>query len=151
MTSPRRSSVGRTVTLLVLGLLLVTVCATVYVFLARHRHPGPSVGVIASEEEIERAVAEAKRLATLLTILLVSALLILLYIIGAYLVIRVGQAVSRQAVGGRPTRYVDAWAGYRLTDEEISAATTEDHERDEPPPDLESGPSPPPDQPSSEE
>ncbi|MEW6197858.1 MAG: hypothetical protein AB1601_04235 [Planctomycetota bacterium] len=149
MTSPPRSSVGRTVTLLVLGLLLVTVCATVYVFLARHRYPGPAIGVITSEEELERAAAEARRLATLLTILLISGLLILLYVIGAYLVIRVGQAVSRQKVGGRATRYVDAWAGYRLTDEEISAATTEDHERDERPPDPEDGP--PLDRPSSEE
>lgn len=128
MTSARHSSAGRTVTLAVLGLLLVTVCATVYVFLAQQQGPAPALGVITAEEEAEQAAAQARRLATLLTILLVSALLILLYMLGAYLVIRVGQAVSHPPVGGRPTRYVDVWSDYRLTEEEISAATREEED-----------------------
>ena len=149
MTSAAHSSAGRTVTLAVLGLLLVTVCATVYVFLAQQHGPTPSVGVITAEEEAEQAVAQARRLATLLTMLLVSALLILLYMLGAYLVIRVGQAVSRQPVGGRPTRYVDVWSDYRLTEEQISAATSEDEDGGGRRPD--GGASPAPDGPSSEE
>jgi len=52
-------------------------------------------------------------------------LFILLFVIGAYLVIRVGQFVAREQVGGKTTAYVDAWQNYRLTDEQISAATEE--------------------------
>ena len=119
------SSHSRTVLLLVLGVLALTTCAGVYLFLAQHARPPSPVGGITSEEEAERLAADARRLATLLTLLLISALLILLFVLGAYLVIRVGQSVARERVGGEATTYVDAWQNYRLTDEQISAATEE--------------------------
>lgn len=125
MQSPQGSA-GRTATMLVLAALILIVCAAVYLFVSRPAQvPAPADG-ISSAEEADRLVGEARRAALLLTILLISALLILLYVLGAYLVIRIGQMVARHQVGGKPTRYVDAWAQYRLTDEQISAATSED-------------------------
>ncbi len=143
-------SAGRTATMLVLAALILIVCAAVYLFVARPaRLPAPTDGV-STTEEAARLVAEARRAALLLTILLISALLILLYVLGAYLVIRIGQMVARHQIGGRPTHYVDAWAQYRLTDEQISAATSEDSDgpgrRRRPPetPDLTEPDEPPP-------
>jgi len=123
---PRRSQTGRTVTLLVLGVLVLTVCATLYVFFTRHSAPPIMGGAIHSDEEVARLAAETRQLTTVLTILLASALLILLFVLGAYLVISVGRFVARHPVGGRPTAYVDAWRQYRLTERQISDATAED-------------------------
>jgi len=112
--------------MLVLAALILIVCAAVYLFVARPAQlPAPTDG-ISTAEEAARLLHEARRAALLLTILLISALLILLYVLGAYLVIRIGQMVARHQVGGKPTHYVDAWAQYRLTNEQISAATSED-------------------------
>ena len=146
MSAPRRATYGRTATLLVLGVLILTVCAGVYIFLARGEAP-PAPGV--ADEDAVR-LAAAKHLITLLTILLISALLILLFVLGAYLLINVGRFVARDRVGGKPTAYVDAWRNYRLTDEQISAATSEDlpgQDSDEHPP----GPDAPPTDPDSTE
>jgi hypothetical protein len=143
MSSPRHTSYGRTATLLVLGVLVVTVCAGVYILLARGAQP-PLGGAV--DDDALRAIA-SQRLVTLLTILLISALLILLFVLGAYLLINVGRFVARDRVGGKPTHYVDAWRNYRLTDEEISAATREDgadESPDESPP-APDAPSPDPD------
>ena len=129
MSLPRPSH-GRVVTLLVLGALILTVSAAVYIFVAQQSHQPVPVGGISSDEESARLAADAQRLVTLLTILLMSALLILLFVLGSYLVIRVGQFVARERVGGKPTRYVDAWQSYRLTDEQISAATADDRTDD---------------------
>jgi hypothetical protein len=128
MSSPRHTSYGRTATLLVLGVLILTVCAGVYILLARGDQP-PLTGAV--DDDAVRAIG-SQRLVTLLTILLISALLILLFVLGAYLLINVGRLVARDRVGGKPTDYVDAWRNYRLTDEEISAATREDRPDEEP-------------------
>lgn len=131
MSVPRRPSSGRTATLLVLvGLLLVT-CAGVYILFAHFEQQprGGALGVVGDEESLR--LEEARRLMVLLTILLISALLILLFVLGAYLLIRVGRMVARtrMSVGGKATKYVDAWQNYRLTDEQIAAATSEDRPR----------------------
>ncbi len=148
--SPRPSH-GRTVTLLVLTFLLLTVCATVYLSLSRWAHPVATTDL--TEEQLH--VAEMRRFAMLLSILLMSALLILLFVVGAYLLINVGRVVGRERVGGKPTEYVDIWGKYRLTEEQISAATAED-DRDNPhrrrpppesPPDGERPTAPPEDSP----
>lgn len=122
MTHQPPRSYGRAALLGVLIALVLTVCAAVYVYVARYGTSGLTVSVGLDDPD-----AEKQRLArhmTLLLILLVSALLILLFVIGAYLVIRVGRIV-RTPVGGRPTEYVDAWQSYRLTEEQIAAATSE--------------------------
>lgn len=126
-----QSSHGRTATLLVLSVLILTVCGTIYVLVGHSTMPPPETTDIASDQEAAIATREARRLVVLLTILLGSALLILLFVVGAYLLIRVGHYVSRDRLGGHPTQYVDVWQNYRLSDEQISAFTTDDSQ---PPP-----------------
>ncbi len=138
-----RSTHGRLATLLVLGALLLTVSAAIYVFVARHEGGLSSAATVAAQSEGEQATPPARRLATLLTIVLVSALLILLFAVGAYLVVRVGQFIARQRVGGAVTPYVDAWSQYRLSEADISAATDEQH----PPNTQDGGPASPPTEP----
>jgi hypothetical protein len=152
MAPPPTPTHGRTATLFVSAILLLTVAGTVYVFLAQNARPPLPAGAVISDEDVDQLAYEAHQLITLLTILLTSALLILLFFIGAYLVIRVGQFVARDRVGGRPTPYVDAWSAYRLTDDDIAAATGEDKKKDtdsDPGPDAggERPPDPPPEPP----
>ena len=131
MSPAAPQSHGRAVLLLVLGVLLITVCAAVYLYVAQ-RGGLDAPETVTTEEQADRLNAEARRLVTLLTLLLISALLILLFVIGAYLVIRVGQSVVRERVGGKTTAYVDVWGSYRLTDAQIDAATAEDKPGDGP-------------------
>jgi hypothetical protein len=109
--------------MLILGVLILTVCSAVYFYLAQAARP---TGAAILDEDFSVQFVEQQRLVTLLTILLISALLILLFVVGAYLLINVGRFVARERVGGRTTTYVDAWREYRLTDEQISAATHEE-------------------------
>ena len=68
--------------------------------------------------------AKAQHINALLRLLLQSFLLFLAFLLGSYLIVRVGRAlVARRAERGR-TEYVDAWSSYRLTQEEIDTATT---------------------------
>lgn len=128
MSAPRTSTSGRTVTLLVLIGLLLIMCACAYVLLLRLGQPPPAIILSASDEEAAAQLEQARQLPVLLTVLLISALFILLFVLGAYLLIRVGRIVARPRTpdGGHHTPYVDAWTNYRLTEEQISAATSEE-------------------------
>ncbi|MFH1747385.1 MAG: hypothetical protein ABIG44_10120 [Planctomycetota bacterium] len=133
MSKRRKSSPGRTAMVLMLIALLVTVCVAVYLFLSRQLYPAtPPV------QPGESGSSNLQfKLTVLLAIMLGSALLILFFVIGSYLLIRVGRMVTRKEVGGEPTEYVDAWSHYRLSDEQIEAATSEEHPaRGDLPPDL---------------
>lgn len=114
-------SACRAVTFAVAILLVLMVLAGVYVFFAQRQAPIPCI----LDDDLTRQDRETKRLVALLTVLLVSALLILMFVVGAYFVIHIGQYISRQRVGGKPTEYVDAWQNYRLSEADISAATDE--------------------------
>lgn len=141
------SSRGRAAVLLGLGVLAVTVGATAYLFLAQGHFQSIEVGAGAGPATARTAQSEGRKVVSYLIIGSISALLILLFVLGAYLVIRVGHLVARERIGGKPTEYVDAWGSYRLTDEQISAATAEgepDEDNDSP-----DAPRPPPDDPSS--
>jgi hypothetical protein len=113
---------GRAAMLGVLIALVLTVSAGVYMFMARYATDALPEDPLAADPQAE--LQQVKRLILLLTILLISCLLILLFVVGSYLLIRVGRFV-RQPVAGKPTEYVDAWQQYRLTDEQIAAATAE--------------------------
>lgn len=126
MSSSPHPTSGRTALLLVLGALLLTVAGTVYIFFAQYGMPPLAPQAPQTIDDAERIAAEARWFVTLLTILLTSALLILLFVVGAYLVIHAGRVVARERIGGKPTPYVDAWGQYRLTEADISAATGED-------------------------
>lgn len=67
------------------------------------------------------------------SVLAVSAVVLTAFVLGSYLMIRAGRAfLARPGRPGR-TAFRDAWSNYRLTDEEIEAATRE-------PPSDEAGP-----------
>jgi hypothetical protein len=135
-----RLSTGRAALLLVLIGLLLTVAAGIYLFFAHNP------GGLAPSSEPAAGIGEKRQFALLL-LLLISALLILLFVLGAYLLINVGRLIARDRVGGKPTVYTDAWQNYRLTDEQISAATSEDPPQRGPrPPRDSSGQGPTPDE-----
>ena len=71
-----------------------------------------------------------RRTAYALAVLLVALLLVLLFVVGAYLSLRLGRLVVEHRVGGKPTPYFDAWSQYRLTDDQIAEATREPDEPD---------------------
>lgn len=87
--------------------------------------PAAPAVVAAEETRIPVEPSHIRQLSYMLAVLLVAALLILLFVISLYLISRIGRALLRKPVGGRPTPYVDAWSQYRLTDEEIEEATRE--------------------------
>jgi hypothetical protein len=123
---------GRLVVLATLAVLLLIVSAGVSLYALRDAPPTDAGEGPLSGDAAVRAEQQAQRLIILIIVVLVSGLLILLFLLGAYLLLRVGRAV-RTPVGGRPTQYVDAWRQYRLTDEEIAAATREPGAEEEPP------------------
>lgn len=147
MSPAFRSAYGRMVVLLALGLLALSVGATAYLLLAQGNGGPLGVGGVAGVEKSEHPQAQNRKAVTLLLIVSISVLLVFLFFLAAYLVIRIGQFVARERVGGKPTEYVDAWGNYRLTDAQISAATAEGRaeEGDEPPA---PNPPPPPESPS---
>jgi hypothetical protein len=132
-------SYGRAAIIGVVVSLVLLICAGVYAFLAQSANSATELGLFdpAAEQHY------LKRKILLLTILLVSALLILLFVIGCYFVLRIGGLV-RRPVAGAPTPYVDAWRGYRITDEQIAAATAEPPENPGDAARPGSGPPPPP-------
>jgi len=76
---------------------------------------------------------EADALHALLATLIVTLVLFLLFVIGSLVMVRAGRAFLVKPRSG-PTRYVDAWGNYRLTDEQIAAAAQDLRSFGQPPP-----------------
>jgi hypothetical protein len=74
--------------------------------------------------------AAARRLRSLFGTLTITLLLVVVFVVGASVMIRAGRMVVQRPRRRKPTRYVDAWAGYRLSQEEIARATGEGHDSD---------------------
>jgi len=149
MSEPSRPTYGRAAMIGVLIALMLVVSVAVGLFLSHYRRE-KTLPLFGTDPDPE--VAKWQQLIILLTILLVSALLILLFVVGSYLLIRIGRLVAHNPLGGKPTPYVDAWSGYRLTDEQIAAATAEQEPHDDQgegpsdsgsPPPSDRGPKPP--------
>jgi hypothetical protein len=122
---------GRLAVILILAVLCCAVLATTYAlfvksaaFSSAAQVSGPADAPTGPGADQPRGVR--RQLASRISLLLATVLVILAFVIGSYLVIRIGRVVTQRPVGGHPTRYVDAWSGYRLTDEEIAAATEEE-------------------------
>ena len=125
----RGSPPGYAAMMIMIIAMLATVCVSVYLFLTRQlRTADPGL----PPDQMTRDVMRHK-LAVLLVVMLGAVLLIMLFVIGSYLFMRIGREVSRKPVGGEPTEYSDAWSGYRVSDEEIAAATQEDPPDSAPP------------------
>lgn len=70
-------------------------------------------------------VAREKQLYGLVRLVAVSAAALVAFVLGSYLMIRAGRAVLPRSGSRTVTKYTDAWSGYRLTQEQIDAATRE--------------------------
>jgi hypothetical protein len=77
-------------------------------------------------------LAAADRIAVLTDTLFVTFVLFLVFLVGSFVLVRVGRLLLRTSSRTTRTRYVDAWSNYRLTDQEIAAATSE-HDDPQPP------------------
>jgi hypothetical protein len=122
MTNVTRRITSRTLTAAVLLLLLLVVLVALYLYLEERLRP------LAPRVAAGELSGEAMRVEMFVLLLLVlgAALLILVFVLAAYIVLRLGRAIADKRVGGQPTAYRDAWSEYRLTDEQIAAATSED-------------------------
>lgn len=69
----------------------------------------------------------AQQLTSTMKFLLLSTLLLLVFFVGAYLIVRSGRSVKKRAAKpAAPTPYIDAWAHYRISQDEIDQLTKED-------------------------
>ncbi len=115
--------------------LVLTACGLMFLvtiglyFFVENRLRVSAARVAANELPREAVSTEIIRL---VAVLLGCLLLILLFVLGGYLFLRLGRAVSQEPLGDKPTEYIDAWSRYRLSDEQIRAATQEDQPPDEP-------------------
>jgi hypothetical protein len=71
----------------------------------------------------------------LMTASLAAILLLVLFMVAVYFVLRIGRQLRKTEVGGNASEYHDAWSEYRLSDEQIAAATSEPPDAESPPPD----------------
>ncbi len=115
--TPRRSAAGpQTIWSLILGLAVVALIITALWWTGRVRELPASVP---SEHR-----SDPRRLAALARMLLWSLLIVLVFVVGALVMMRVGRALIHPA-SPRPTRYVDAWSRHRLTPEQLAQYTDE--------------------------
>jgi hypothetical protein len=70
------------------------------------------------------APTTAERIHALYSTLLLTFVLLLVFLVGSYIMMRIGRWFIRRPSASR-TRYTDAWSQYRLTDEQIQQATSE--------------------------
>lgn len=142
----RTSTYGRWAIWLMLIALLLLVFATLWLLIMQMFMQQPTT-LDPSAVQATRHL-EASRFSMLLMITMVSILLILVFVIGAYLLIKVGRAVASTDDRSKPTEYVDAWSQYRLTEDDIARATEEPltdrgRSEEEPDEDADEGDAPP--------
>lgn len=73
---------------------------------------------------------EFANMVQLLATSLAVVLVLILFGVAIYLVLRLGRRVRETEVGGARSEYQDAWSAYRLSDDDVSAATAEQRDDD---------------------
>jgi len=125
MTGPAQPARTLTIAALILAAAPPAVMSASTALLAQAAQPGVAqVEAEAAEQPAARA-PDARRMRSLYTTLTVTLLLLLAFVVGTYVMVRVGRAIVRRPRRREPTRYVDAWTGYRLSEQEIERATDE--------------------------
>lgn len=81
------------------------------------------------------ALSDQRQVSYLLMLVLTLLVLLVAFLIGVYAMARIGRALRKPSVGGKPTEYSDAWSQYRLSEEDIERATDEPYDERRPPPD----------------
>lgn len=120
----------------VVGLALSAIGIAYLIYAGRERTL-PPVTALPDHLRVEQARA-------LLAMLTHSFLIFLAFLIGSYVMVRIGRRALDQRRQHQRSEYVDAWGSYRLTQEEVDTATArldDDFPPDAAPPD--SDPKPP--------
>ncbi|MFQ5806400.1 MAG: hypothetical protein ACE5I3_08115 [Phycisphaerae bacterium] len=108
---PSRLAIG----FVVVGLALSAVGIAYMIYAGRERHLPP---LTAPEPD-----PRIEQLEALVRMLTHSFFLFLAFLIGSYLMVRIGRHVLDRKTSRERTEYVDAWGKYRLTQDEIDTAT----------------------------
>jgi len=103
-----------TATRCVLTLALTWLSATT----SSHGVPLGVAGVPSGPASRAHLAPSAERTRALYGTLTLSALLVLVFLVGSYVMIRAGRAMLARPRRPRPTEYVDAWSHYRLREEQ---------------------------------
>jgi hypothetical protein len=119
-TKPYRPS-RLAVAFVVFGLALSALGFGYIIYTTGREYQLPPAAPPAGAPEI---AAKAHQINALLRLLLHSFLLFLAFLLGSYLIVRVGRSVVARRAERQRTRYMDVWSSYRLTQEEIDTATT---------------------------
>lgn len=65
-------------------------------------------------------VVQTNELASIVLFSVLAGLAIVLFVGGAYLLLRIGRMVTQERVGGKPTELPDAWDAARVSDDEYA-------------------------------
>lgn len=114
-----------TIAVLILAAAPPAVMSASTALLAQAAQPGVAHVEAEAPEQPGAQPAAARQMRSLYTTLTVTLLLLLAFVVGTYVMVRVGRAIVRRPRRREPTRYVDAWTGYRLSEQEIERATGE--------------------------
>ena len=126
---------------IVIGLSLAAVGVLYLVWMQRVQELGP-ITLDAGGTPQEEPNPTNKPVA-LVSALVTTFVMFLAFLVGSYLMVRVGRYLVDHGTTARQTNYVDAWGSYRLTEAEIEAALRED-----PPDESGDGPRPDPSEPA---
>lgn len=104
---------------MVLTALALVIVAIAYVLVQRYQS-----GVIVLEAPEEGGQGREQynpmqQFRLIMALLMASLLGIIAFLVGAYLVIRFGRAITGKNIGGAPTPVVDAWAQARVSEKEV--------------------------------
>jgi len=77
----------------------------------------------------------ATRTEAMLRMLILVSGILLTFIVGSYVMVKLGRAFLARREERTPTQYVDAWSNYRLTEEEIARTMAHLEKPSEGPPD----------------
>jgi uncharacterized protein YbjQ (UPF0145 family) len=127
---PESRWTGRIITAVTFLVLLSLLTSALY-WVLRH---GANAVLSMSPDELS-SEERARRMTMVLLAVLLTGVLILVFVIGVYLVLRAGQVVRRTRLGGEATEYRDAWAEARVSEEQLAAADEQLREAQSPPED----------------
>ena len=125
MARPAQPTRTLTIAVLILAAAPPAVMSASTALLAQAARRGVAQVETQAPEQPGAQPAAARRVRSLYTTLTVTLLLLLAFVVGTYVMVHVGRAIVRRPRRRQPTRYVDAWTGYRLSEQEIERATGE--------------------------
>lgn len=118
---------------IVLGLSLAVVGILYLVWMQRVQELAP-LQFDPAGRPIDDAPAPASRPMALMSALVYTFVIFLAFLVGSFLMVRVGRYLVDRNAPPRRSEYVDAWGSYRITEAEIDAALADDPgAQDEPP------------------